>query len=305
VFVAEAHRWIDLIDPKAEDLEEHLVDRLHPAALGLLTKPLEHDDEPRPRIESHGDYIVGVLLVTVAVPTEDRVYYQEVDFILTADKFLTVSKTPPGEKPFDPKPAKEACQPGEPTGMYLYRLFDEVAERYLDLIDDLNDEIDELEDAVETWPSAKIRDRVSALRHDLLHIRKTLAPTRDAARKVMDDRVDLDHVTVFPRDVDLHFADAYDKLLRASDGLETSRDLVAGVRDYFQSKIANDQNEVTKRLTVIASVLLLPTFIVGLYGQNFRHIPELQWAFGYWWSWGWIIGTTIAQLAFFRWRKWI
>ena len=303
--MAEAHRWIDLIDPKAEDLEAHLAERLHPAALGLLTAPLVHDDEPRPRIESHGDYIVGVLLVAVAVPADDRVYYQEVDFILTDEKFLTVSKTPPGEKPFDPKPARDACRPDEPTGMFLYRLFDEVAERYLDLIDDLNDEIDELEDAVETWPSAKIRDRVSALRHDLLHIRKTLAPTRDAARKVMDDRVDLDHVTVFPREVDLHFADAYDKLLRASDGLETSRDLVAGVRDYFQSKIANDQNEVVKRLTVIASILLLPTFIVGLYGQNFRHIPELHWSFGYWWAWGWIIGTTIAQLVWFRWKKWI
>ena len=280
--MAEAHRWIDLIDPKAEDLKEHLADRLHPAALDVLLAPLVHDDEPRPRIETHGDYIVGVLLVTVAVPDEDRVYYQEVDFILTEEKFLTVSKTPPGEKPFDPKPAKEACRPDEPIGMFLYRLFDEVAERYLDLIDDLNDEIDELEDAIETWPAAKIRDRVSSLRHDLLHIRKTLAPTRDAARKVMDDRVELDHGELFPREVDLHFADAYDKLLRASDGLETSRDLVAGVRDYFQSKIANDQNEVMKRLTAIASILLVPTFIVGLYGQNFHHIPELGWSFGYW-----------------------
>ena len=303
--MAEAHRWIDLIDPKAEDLKEHLADRLHPAALDVLLAPLVHDDEPRPRIETHGDYIVGVLLVTVAVPDEDRVYYQEVDFILTEEKFLTVSKTPPGEKPFDPKPAKEACRPDEPIGMFLYRLFDEVAERYLDLIDDLNDEIDELEDAIETWPAAKILDRVSSLRHDLLHIRKTLAPTRDAARKVMDDRVELDHGELFPREVDLHFADAYDKLLRASDGLETSRDLVAGVRDYFQSKIANDQNEVMKRLTAIASILLLPTFIVGLYGQNFRDMPELHWSFGYWWSWGWIIATTIAQLAFFRWKRWI
>jgi magnesium transporter len=303
--VAEAHRWIDLIDPKADDLKAHLAERLHPAALDLLVAPLVHDDEPRPRVESHGDYIVGVLLVAVAVPEDDRIYYQEVDFILTEQKFLTVSKTPPGEQPFDPKPAKEACRHDEPIGMYLYRLFDEVAERYLDLIDALNDEIDELEDAVESWPAAKIRDRISALRHDLLHIRKTLAPTRDAARKVMDDRVDLDNATLFPREVDLHFADAYDKLLRASDGLETSRDLVAGVRDYFQSKIANDQNEVMKRLTVIASVLLLPTFIVGLYGQNFHHIPELGWGFGYWWSWGWIIGTTIAQLAWFRWKRWI
>ena len=116
----------------------------------------------------------------------------------------------------------------------------------------------------------------------------------------------LDDFQLFPRDVELHFADAYDKLLRAVDGLETSRDLVAGVRDYFQSKIANDQNEVVKRLTVIASVLLLPTFIVGLYGQNFRHhFPEIHWQYGYVWSWALIIAATIAQFVWFRRRRWI
>jgi magnesium transporter len=190
--------------------------------------------------------------------------------------------------------------------MFAFRLIDDIAERYLDLIDDLNDEIDELEDNVEVWPAEKVRNRISDLRHDLLHIRRTLAPTRDAVRKIVDGRIELESgADLFPREVEIHFGDAYDKLLRASDGLETSRDLVAGVRDYFQSKISVDQNEVMKRLTAIASILLLPTFIVGLYGQNFVDIPELRWHWGYWWSWGWIIGTTIGQLIFFRRKRWI
>ena len=100
-------------------------------------------------------------------------------------------------------------------------------------------------------------------------------------------------------------ASAFDKLLRASEGLDAARDSLAGIRDYLQGKIANDQNEVMKRLTVIASLLLLPTFIVGLYGQNFNHIPELGWAWGYWWAWAWILGTTVAQLVFFRWKRWV
>jgi magnesium transporter len=303
--VAAGPRWTDLIDPTAEELQAHLPEHLHPAARELLLAPLVHDDEPRPRIESHGDYIVGVLLVAVAVPSEDRVYYQEIDFILMPDRFLTVSKTPPDEHPFDPQEAKDACRPDEEIGMYLYRLVDQVAEHYLDLIDSLNDEIDELEDQVEQWPAARVRSRISALRHDLLHIRRTLSPTRDAIHKVVDNRIELDDGEIFPRDVELHFADAYDKLLRAAEGLETSRELVAGVRDYFQSKVANEQNEVMKRLTVIAALLLVPTFIVGLYGQNFHHIPELGWSFGYWWSWALIVTTTIAQLAFFRWKRWL
>ncbi len=197
-----------------------------------------------------------------------------------------------------PERARSAC--------IAYRLVDEIAERYLDLIDDLNDEIDELEDHVEDWPAERDpRAGSPTLRHDLLHIRRTLSPTRDAVHKIVDDRIELDDGELFPRDVELHFADAYDKLLRATDGLETSRDLVAGVRDYFQAKIANDQNEVMKRLTVIASLLLLPTFIVGLYGQNFHHIPELALGLRLRWSWGLIVVTTIVQLVFFRRKRWI
>ena len=81
--------------------------------------------------------------------------------------------------------------------------------------------------------------------------------------------------------------------------------LLAAVRDYYQAKIANDQNEVMKKLAVIASLLLFPTFIVGVYGQNFDHMPELHWRLGYLFSWALIVVTTILQLVFFRWRRWI
>ena len=158
---------------------------------------------------------------------------------------------------------------------------------------------------IEDAKPGEVRRRISDLRHDFLHIRRTLTPTRDAVHKIVDGRVDLEGADLFPDDVQLHFADAYDKLLRATESLDLSRDLVAGVRDYAQAKIANDQNEVMKRLTAIASILLVPTFIVGLYGQNFRQIPELHWGFGYWWSWGWIVLATVAQVIYFRRRGWI
>ena len=189
--------------------------------------------------------------------------------------------------------------------MYVYHLVDLIAESFLDLVDDLDDEIDELEDMVGPAPVRTVGRRLRELRQDVRGIRRTLTPTRDAVRRIVDDRVELDEGELFPRDVEIAFGDAYDKLLRATEALESSRDALGGVRDYLQGKIANDQNEVMKRLTVIASLLLLPTFIVGLYGQNFRHIPELAWGYGYWWSWGWIILTTIGQLAFFRWKRWI
>jgi magnesium transporter len=300
-----AAEWIDLLDPDDDTLRRTWTSQLHPLALESLAEPIVHDDEPRPKLESHGDYIFGVLLVPVEVPGENRVYYQEIDLVVTPSAVLTVRKTPKDGEAIDLVAVHECIHDGLPAGMIAYHVFDQVAESFLDLVDALHDEIDELEDHVEEWPNERVRRRLSDLRHDLLHIRRTLAPTRDAARRVIDDRVELDDGDLFPHDVELHFGDAYDKLLRATEGLDSARDLIAGVRDYHQSKVANDQNEVMKRLTVVASILLLPTFIVGLYGQNFTRIPELHWAQGYGFSWALIVVTTILQLVYFRRKGWI
>src|SRR5258708_5550666 len=268
--------WVDLLDPDEETLREHFAGRLHPLALESLTAPTVHDDEPRPKLESHGSYVFGVLLVPVEVAAEDRVYYQEVDLVLTEQLVLSVRKTPERGKPIDLSEVHAAAAAhGElGAGMITYRIFDQVAESFLDLVDDLHDEIDELEDHVEEWSNELVRRRLSDLRHDLLHIRRTLAPTRDAARRVVDDRCEIDDGELFPHDVELHFGDTYDNLLRATEGLESARDLIAGVRDYHQSKVSNDQNVWMKRLTVVASILLLPTCSVGLYGQNLHGMPE-------------------------------
>lgn len=270
-----AAKWIDLLDPSPEELRAAAPRELDDTAQARLLAPPEHEDEPRPTLVGHGDYVFGIFLVAVAVPEEDSVYYQEIDLVLTHDVLLTVRKTPPRGKPAcDVETVRQSAKPDDSAGMLVYRLLDEIAERYLDLVDTLDDEIDELEDRVETQPPEVTRGRISTLRHDLLHIRRTLSPMRDAVRRVIDDTVEVERgPEVFPKDVEVAFNAAYDKFLRASDGLDLARDLLAGVRDYHQAKIANDQNEVMKRLTVIASLLLLPTFIVGLYGQNFVDIP--------------------------------
>jgi magnesium transporter len=297
--------WIDLIDPTPDELDVKLPVEIEEQALKrLLTPAGEH--QPRPTIQSHGDYIFGIFLVAISVEKEDRVFYQEVDVVLTPDVLLTVSKTPGGEQPYDPRPVRESCQPDEEPGMMFYRLVNDIAEHYLTLVDSLDDEISELEDQVESTPGAMTRGRLSELRHDLLRIARTLAPTRDAVHRVVDNAVDIEGKReVFPREVEIAFQNAYDKLLRAVDGLALSRDLLAGVRDYLQAKVANDQNDVIKKLTVTASLLLFPTFIVGVYGQNFDHMPELHWYLGYLFSWGVIAVVTLAQLALFRRKKWI
>jgi magnesium transporter len=300
-----ATNWVDLLDPDEAALRDAWPGGLDESAVALLLAPHTHEDEPRPRFEGHGSYVFGVLLVPVLLVSEDRVVYQECDVVLAADKVLTVRKTPPDGDPIDLSEIAEVKAKDVAPGMIAYHVVDQVAEGFLDLVDALNEEIDELEDHVDDWRNDVIRRRLSDLRHDLLHIRRTLAPTRDGVRRIVDDRVELDAVELFPHEVELRFGDAFDKLLRSTEGLETARDLIGGVRDYHQSKVANDQNEVMKRLTIVASIFLPPTFIVGLYGQNFRHIPELGWVQGYAFSWALIIASTVSQLIYFRRKGWI
>src|SRR6266545_3100769 len=180
------------IDPSPDELKGKLPREVQESALELLLAPARHADEPRPTLQSHGDYLFGIFLVAVAIPDEDRVFYQEIDVVVTHDVLLSVSKTPPGEHPYDPRPVREACRPDDNAGMMLYRLVDDISEHYLDLVDSLDGEIDELEDVVETASPAETRTRLSELRHDLLHIRRTLAPTRDAVRRVVDNVIEVE-----------------------------------------------------------------------------------------------------------------
>jgi magnesium transporter len=302
--VAEEQRWIDLCDPDEESVRSVLPAGIHETALARILASAEA--EPRPRLESQGSYVFGVLAFP-AVRANGGIVFQEVNVVADLNVLVTVRKTPAGHVACEFDEARDsALRNGSPPGLCLHVVVDEIAERFLTMIDGFDESINELEDHVQDWQSTAIRERISSIRHDILHVRRVLAPTRDAARAVLDDRVEIDgDISLFPRDIELRFADAYDKLLRATDGLDLSRDLLGGVRDFHQAEVANDQNEVMKRLTVVASLLLVPTLIVGIYGQNFKHIPELSWANGYGFSWGLILATTALQLWYFRRKRWI
>jgi magnesium transporter len=290
--------WIDLLDPTKAELREKLAVEIHTDAIERLLAPVDHDAEPRPRFEGRRTYIFGILLAPVC--EHDEVYFQELDLIITRDVLVTVRKTPVGREPI----ALEVA-PGR-AGEMAAAVADQVAESFLDAVDELDDRVDEVDNGVDEWSAERVRTRLKTLRHEILRVRRQLGPTREALHKVVDRRVDVEGAEAIPHEVEIAFGDVYDKLLRAVDGLDLARDLLAGARDYHQAKIANDQNEVMKKLTVTASLLLLPTFIVGLYGQNFQHhFPELHWQYGYLWSWGLIAVTTLLQLWFFRRKRWI
>jgi magnesium/cobalt transport protein CorA len=291
--------WIDLLDPSADELREKLPQDVHDDAIERLLTPTVHDDEPRPRFEGRHTYVFGILLAPLCVQAD--VHFREVDLIVTREVLVTVRKTPEKGPPIEFELPSDAR-----AGELAAAVVDQVAEAFLDAVDELDTEVDTLDDSIDDLPAEQVRIRLKSLRHEILRVRRLLGPTREALHKVVDRRVDVEGAEALPHEVEIAFGDAYDKLLRAVDGLDLARDLLAGARDYYQAKIANDQNEVTKRLTAIASILLVPTFIVGLYGQNFQHhFPEIHWQYGYLWSWSLIIASTAAQVVYFRRKRWI
>jgi magnesium transporter len=296
--------WIDLVDPTREELEGSLGVRVDPDVMEALLAPGTGPHEPRPMLEGHGSYVFGVLVPMLPSPEGREVAFEEVCLVATHDRLMTVRKSTRDGAVYDPAPLHAAVDAGVPVGTLVHRLVDDITDSYLDLLDRVYAEIDRLEDQIDDLRPAQIRLRISDLRHNLLYRRRTVSATRAAVRRVLDGRVDIGEHELFPPEVERLFGDTYDTLVRITEELDVARDLVAGVRDHLQGKIAENQNEVGKKLTVIASLVLVPSFIVGYYGQNFESaFDDAFWSIGV--STGLIVASTLIQLALFRWRRWI
>jgi len=296
--------WVDLVDPTREELSYALPGYVDPEVVEALAAPHSDVREPRPLLEGHGAYVFGVLVAMRAVPERDRLAHQEVDFVAAKEHLVTVRKTPPDGTPFEPVSLYAASEQGAPAGELVHRLVDDVADTYFALVDALYARIDELEDRIDDIAPADVRRSLSELRHELTHRRRTAVATRAAVRRVLDGRVDIGDHALFPREVEQLFGDTYDSLLRVTEELDVTRDLLAGLRDHHQARISETQNDIVKKLTVIASIVLVPSLIVGFYGQNFESaFGDDYWTLGV--STSLILGSTILQLALYRWRHWI
>ena len=298
-------RWLDLVDPTREELLATLPIQVDPEVVEALASRSEDGREPRPLLESHGTYVFGVLVAARPLPHEDRVTYLEVDLVATPGAVVTVRKSPGGGgEPFDVSALHPAADQEAHAGELVYRLVDGIAESFLESLDAVYSEIEELEDGLDDWPPKRVRARLVDLRHELLHSRRTVAATRSAVRRVLDGRVEVGDHALFPPHVEQLFADTYETLVRVAEELDIARDLLAGVRDHHQSKVVEGQGEVAKKLTVIASLVLVPSFIASYFGQNFESaFDDAYWSIGV--STGLIVVSTIIQLAIFRWRRWI
>jgi Mg2+ and Co2+ transporter CorA len=298
-----AAEWTDLVDPGRDEFLHVLGIPLDPETIEILAEPAGDGRSIRPRCEGHGGYVLAVLSYAMA-RRDGRAAYLELDLVATPTAVLTIRKT--GSEgmlaPIDGTAARVEAG-AEPAALFQGAV-DDAADAFLERVDGLYEAIDDLESDLDHMPGHDVRRRIAVLRNELLHARRASTATRGVARRVVDGRLEIGHSELFPADSEARFVDTYETLVRVTEELDVARDLLGSVRDYCQAKIAEQQNEVGKKLTVIASLVLVPSFIVGFYGQNFAgEFRAWFWGFGV--SLGLILATTVVQLALFRWRRWI
>jgi magnesium transporter len=184
------------------------------------------------------------------------------------------------------------------------RVLDAVVDDYFDVLDDIETSIEAVENEVVGSPDVDTLERINAVRRDLLSFRKLLWPTREAMGVLA--RGDPDEVR---ESTEKYFRDVYDHCVQLVDLVETYRDLASGARDIYLNALSQSTNEVMKKLTVVATIVLPLTFVVGVYGMNFAggpyNMPELGWTFGYPAVMLGMALVAVVLVAYFRHESWL
>jgi len=182
-----------------------------------------------------------------------------------------------------------------------YTILDQLMDEYLPLLDSMDEEIDHLEDQVVlAKPERGVLQRILALKHSILTLRRIIAPQREVMNRLSRD--DLPQIQDAHR---IYYRDIYDHLVRVHDLSESIRDVATGTLDTYLSAASNRLNEVMKALTIVSTIFLPLSFVAGIYGMNFEFFPEIHWRFGYLYVWGVFILIVLGMLWFFRRRGWI
>lgn len=291
--------WINVCGVHDSDLIGALgtTFQIHP----LVLEDVLNTDQ-RPKIEDYEDYLYIVLRafreseggseleseqISLIVGNGYVISFQEME----TDQFQLVRDRIGNPKA---KIRKEGAD-------YLaYTLIDTLVDNYFLVLEALGERLEDLEEALVVEPSRDALQEIHDLKREMLYFRKALWPLREVIGALSRN----DSGLVKPTTV-IYIRDVYDHAVQAIDTLETYRDILSGILDIYLSSISNRMNQIMKVLTIISTVFIPLTFIAGLYGMNFKYMPELEWEWGYPAVLMLMLGVVLTMLVFFRRQKWL
>jgi magnesium transporter len=175
-----------------------------------------------------------------------------------------------------------------------------VVDQYFVVLEGLGERIESIEEDLINNPGPETLHSIHELKRVMIELRKSIWPLREVVNKFerMESQLINETTTPFLRDV-------YDHTIQAIDTIETYRDLLSGMLDLYLSTVSNRMNEVMKVLTIIATVFIPLTFVVGIYGMNFQYMPELRWRWGYPAVLILMVFISLMMIMFFRKKRWL
>ncbi len=291
--------WVSLEQPTAEETRAILTDlfQFHP----LAVEDTESTGFQTPKVDDYGTYLFIVVIALSA--DHDRSLLNSVEFdIFLGQNYVVTSYYAPQldavEKLRRRLQHDERLQTNG-TDFLCHALIDIIVDDYSPPLEELEYELEALEDRILEKPQPETLEKLLRLKHAIISVRRVIAPQREVI-----NRLTREEFSMIDRQSQIYFRDIYDHLVRVYDWIDILRDMATNALEAYLNSTSLRLNEVMKALTIVSTIFLPLAFVAGIYGMNFRFMPELSWKYGY--PMVWIIFLLIAggMLYYFRKRKW-
>lgn len=298
-------RWINVEGVHDTSIVERIgkIYDIHPLTLEDIV-----NTNQRPKFEEYDHYLVNIMKMVYEEECEKKgedIFVSEQLTILLMDKSTVISfQEADGGDVFDIIRTRIRQGKGRirkcGADYLAYCLIDAVVDSYFEVLEKFGDEMTKMEDSLVGNPRPEIIRKLHDLKRQMIFLRKSVWPMRDMVNNIERSESDLISASTF-----VYLRDAHDHIVRVIDTVETYRDLLSGMMDLYMSSVSNRMNEVMKTLTIITTIFVPLTFIVGVYGMNFEFMPELHTSFGYYVVWMVMIIIVVLLFVFFRIKKWL
>jgi magnesium transporter len=271
---------------------------IHPLTLEDLV-----NTEARPKIDDYGHYIFIILKMLLYDEKLGRGRTEQVSLIVGTNYVISFQEGFEGDV-FDPvrdRIRKSRGHIRENGADYLcYSLIDIIVDNYFSILEKVGDQIEKIEESLLGEPGPSMLNEIHNLKREMLYLRKAVWPLREVINLIVRSESPL-----FKSVAILHMRDIYDHTIQVIDTVEVLREMVASMLDIYISSMSYRMSEVMKVLTIIATIFIPLTFIAGVYGMNFKNMPEIEWPLGYPFALTIMLVVGLSLLAFFKRRNWI
>jgi len=260
------------------------------------------DADHRPKMDDRGQYIFVILKSFLPwTGVGDDVGARQISIIIGRDYVISFQES--REDVF--AAVRERLRSGAAWFAKMgachlaYSLIDFVVDNYFTICEQFDEEINEIEELAITKYDRETLERIQKLRREIIHVRRMVWPLREVISGLQKSEN-----PIMDKSTDPYLMDVYEHVIQVMDTTETFREILSNIFDIYLTGVSNRMNEIMKVLTIISTIMLPLTLIVGLYGMNFEHMPELKWQYGYPVVLTLMVTLALVMLSFFKKKKW-